>query len=66
MFGFVPGRARESVVEHEDLLRRIETGDESLDLETRGAPAPARHPRTPLLAFQAEHHTHPTHITTES
>ena len=64
VFGFVPGRARESVVEHEDLLRRIETGDSLLDLELA-----ARSHRLgtldALLAFQAQHHTHPLH-TTES
>lgn len=58
VFGFVPGRARESVVEHEDLLRRIETGDDTLDLEL----AARRHrlgTLDALLAFQAEHHIHP-------
>jgi DNA-binding GntR family transcriptional regulator len=58
VFGFVPGRARESVVEHEDLLRRIETGGDTLELELA-----ARTHRLgtldALLAFQAEHHIHP-------
>lgn len=32
-FGFVPGRARESVDEHERILRLIETGAEPLEIE---------------------------------
>lgn len=59
VFGFVPGRARESVVEHEDLLRRIESGDDPLELELA-----ARKHRlgtlAALLAFQAKQHTHPS------
>lgn len=64
VFGFVPGRARESVVEHEELLRRIETGDDPLDLEL-AARAHRLGTLNALLAFQAQHHTHQSH-TTES
>ncbi|TAM69233.1 MAG: GntR family transcriptional regulator [Microbacteriaceae bacterium] len=57
-FGFVPGRARQSVVEHENLLRMIETDAEPLTLELA-----AREHRTAtldaFLAYQAGH-KHPS------
>ncbi|HEY5223639.1 MAG TPA: GntR family transcriptional regulator [Microbacteriaceae bacterium] len=57
-FGFVPGRARQSVIEHENLLRLIETDAEPLTLELA-----AREHRTAtldaFLAYQAEH-KHPS------
>ncbi|WP_166877978.1 GntR family transcriptional regulator [Salinibacterium sp. ZJ450] len=55
-FSFVPGRARDSVDEHEQLLRLIETGAQTLDIELA-----ARAHRTgtldALLNYQATHHT---------
>ncbi|MET1019097.1 MAG: GntR family transcriptional regulator [Microterricola sp.] len=55
-FSFVPGRARESVDEHERLLRLIETGAQPLEIELA-----ARAHRTgtldALLNYQATHHT---------
>lgn len=57
-FGFVPGRARESVDEHERILALIESGAEPLEIEL----AARRHRLATLDAFQAyqsEHkHTH--------
>ncbi len=57
-FGFVPGRARQSVVEHEDLLRLIESGAEPLTIELA-----ARAHRTAtldaFLTYQTEH-KHPS------
>ncbi|MEO8907535.1 MAG: GntR family transcriptional regulator [Microbacteriaceae bacterium] len=53
-FSFVPGRARESVVEHENLLQLIENGAEPLTLELA-----AREHRTAtidsFLAYQSSH-----------
>jgi DNA-binding GntR family transcriptional regulator len=53
-FSFVPGRARESVREHEELLRLIESGAGALEIELS-----ARAHRTAtldaFLAYQAEH-----------
>ena len=58
-FSFVPGRARESVAEHENLLQLIESGADALELELA-----ARAHRTgtldALLAFQKSHHPHKT------
>ena len=55
-FSFVPGRARQSVEEHERLLQLIESGAPSLEIELA-----ARAHRTgtldALLTYQAEHHT---------
>jgi DNA-binding GntR family transcriptional regulator len=55
-FSFVPGRARDSVDEHERLLQLIETGATPLDIELA-----ARAHRTgtldALLNYQATHHT---------
>lgn len=62
VFGFVPGRARQSVVEHEDLLRRIESGDGAIDLEL-AARAHRLGTLDALLAFQAQHHAHSSHAT---
>jgi len=57
-FGFVPGRARESVDEHEQILTLIESGADPLEIEL----AARRHRLATLDAFQAyqsEHkHTH--------
>jgi DNA-binding GntR family transcriptional regulator len=53
-FSFVPGRARESVEEHEALLRLLESGADALDIEL----AARRHRTATLdavLAHQAEH-----------
>jgi len=53
-FSFVPGRARQSVEEHETLLTMIEAGADPLDLEL----AARRHRLTTLnavLAYQAGH-----------
>ena len=53
-FSFVPGRARESVQEHEDLLELIESGTDSMQIELA-----ARAHRTgtldAFLAYQNEH-----------
>jgi len=53
-FSFVPGRARESVEEHEHLLQLIESGSDPLDIELA-----ARAHRTAtldaVLAYQSEH-----------
>ncbi|MCS5717815.1 GntR family transcriptional regulator [Herbiconiux sp. CPCC 205763] len=55
-FSFVPGRARESVDEHERLLQLIESGAPPLEIELA-----ARAHRTgtldALLSYQAAHHT---------
>jgi DNA-binding GntR family transcriptional regulator len=57
-FSFVPGRARESVAEHEHLIELIESGADPLEIELA-----ARAHRTAtldaVLAFTAEH-KHPT------
>lgn len=57
-FSFVPGRARESVEEHEQLLQLLAAHAEPLDIELA-----ARRHRTAtldaLLAYQAEHKSHP-------
>ncbi|MCI4657888.1 GntR family transcriptional regulator [Cryobacterium zhongshanensis] len=58
-FGFVPGRARESVVEHEDLLRRIEAGGDPLPIEL-AARAHRIGTLDAFLAFQARHSVHPS------
>jgi DNA-binding GntR family transcriptional regulator len=53
-FSFVPGRARESVDEHERLIELIEDGADPLDIEL----AARRHRTTTLdavLAYQSEH-----------
>ena len=53
-FSFVPGRARESVEEHERLIELIEDGADPLDIEL----AARRHRTTTLdavLAYQSEH-----------
>jgi DNA-binding GntR family transcriptional regulator len=54
-FSFVPGRARESVAEHERLLQLIEAGAPALEIELA-----ARAHRTgtldALLSYQADHH----------
>lgn len=53
-FSFVPGRARQSVIEHENLLELIENGSEPLTLELA-----AREHRTAtldsFLAYQSSH-----------
>jgi DNA-binding GntR family transcriptional regulator len=53
-FSFVPGRARQSVAEHEQLLQLIERGADALEIELA-----ARAHRTAtldaMLAYQAEH-----------
>ncbi|GIT81901.1 GntR family transcriptional regulator [Leifsonia sp. LS1] len=55
-FSFVPGRARESVDEHEHILTLIESGAEPLEIEL----AARRHRLATLEAFQAyqSEHTH--------
>jgi DNA-binding GntR family transcriptional regulator len=56
-FSFVPGRARASVNEHEDILKLIEDGADSLEIEMA-----ARAHRTRTLdafaAYQADHKRH--------
>jgi DNA-binding GntR family transcriptional regulator len=56
VFSFVPGRARESVAEHERILQLIESGAEPLDIEL----AARRHRLATLDAFRAyqAEHTH--------
>jgi DNA-binding GntR family transcriptional regulator len=53
-FSFVPGRARQSVAEHEQLLQLIEAGADALEIELA-----AREHRTAtldaMLAYQAQH-----------
>ncbi|GAA1519091.1 DNA-binding GntR family transcriptional regulator [Agromyces terreus] len=60
-FSFVPGRAHESVAEHERILELIESGADALDIELC-----ARAHRTAtldaVLAYQAEH-KHPAPAT---
>ena len=53
-FSFVPGRAAESVVEHEEILELLETGASSLDIELA---ARAHRTRTleAMLAYQDSH-----------
>jgi DNA-binding GntR family transcriptional regulator len=56
-FSFVPGRARESVDEHEEILRLIETGADALEIEL----AARRHRLATLEslhAYQEEHKQH--------
>ena len=58
-FSFVPGRARESVDEHDRILDLIETGADPLDIEL----AARRHRTATLdavLAYQVEHKAHTT------
>jgi DNA-binding GntR family transcriptional regulator len=58
-FGFVPGRARESVREHEQILTLIESGADPLDIELTAR----RHRLATLdafLAYQSER-SHPQH-----
>jgi len=50
-FSFVPGRAHGSVEEHEQLLRLIESGAPSLEIELA-----ARHHRTATMDAYLEHH----------
>lgn len=54
VFSFVPNRARESVEEHEDLLKLLESGAGLLDIELA---ARAHRTRTldAVLAYQADH-----------
>ncbi|WP_105034895.1 GntR family transcriptional regulator [Cryobacterium aureum] len=56
-FSFVPGRARDSVSEHENLLQLIESGSDALTLELA-----ARAHRTStldaFLDYQKSHHPH--------
>ncbi|TFD06454.1 MULTISPECIES: GntR family transcriptional regulator [unclassified Cryobacterium] len=56
-FSFVPGRARDSVAEHENLLQLIESGSDALTLELA-----ARAHRTgtldAFLDYQKSHHPH--------
>ncbi|TFD91333.1 GntR family transcriptional regulator [Cryobacterium serini] len=56
-FSFVPGRARDSVAEHDNLLQLIEAGADALTLELA-----ARAHRTgtldAFLAYQKSHHLH--------
>ena len=56
VFSFVPGRARESVAEHERILQLIESGAKPLDIEL----AARRHRLATLDAFRAyqAEHTH--------
>lgn len=58
-FGFVPGRARESVAEHEQILTLIEQGAEPLEIEL----AARRHRLATLDAMQhyQDEHKHPQH-----
>jgi DNA-binding GntR family transcriptional regulator len=57
-FSFVPGRARDSVAEHDNLLQLIESGADALTLELT-----ARAHRTgtldAFLAYQKSHHPQP-------
>jgi DNA-binding GntR family transcriptional regulator len=53
-FGFVPGRARDSVDEHEGILALIESGAEPLEIEL----AARRHRLATLDAFQAYQSEH--------
>jgi DNA-binding GntR family transcriptional regulator len=56
-FSFVPGRARESVAEHDRIVDLIESGADGLDIELA-----ARRHRTAtldaMLAYQAQHKPH--------
>ncbi|GAB3581873.1 GntR family transcriptional regulator [Leifsonia lichenia] len=56
-FGFVPGRARESVEEHEQILRLIENGAEPLEIELTAR----RHRLATLDAIHTyqDEHKHP-------
>lgn len=53
-FSFVPGRARESVDEHEQILRLIESGADALEIEL----AARRHRLATLDAFHAYQDEH--------
>ncbi|MCD2444188.1 GntR family transcriptional regulator [Agromyces sp. SYSU K20354] len=60
-FSFVPGRALESVDEHDRILDLIETGADPLDIEL----AARRHRTATLdavLAYQSEHKPHATDV----
>ncbi len=57
MFGFVPGRARESVAEHEQIVSLIEAGAEPLDIEL----AARRHRLATLDAVRAYQDEHAHH-----
>lgn len=54
VFSFVPGRARESVAEHEHILSLIESGAEPLEIEL----AARRHRLATLDAFHAYQRSH--------
>jgi DNA-binding GntR family transcriptional regulator len=54
VFSFVPGRARESVDEHEQIVALIESGAEPLAIEL----AARRHRLATLDAFRAYQHDH--------
>ena len=56
-FGFVPGRARESVAEHEQILTLIETGADALEIEL----AARRHRLATLDAFHVFQNEHTQH-----
>lgn len=60
-FSFVPGRARESVAEHEKLLRLIETHADSIDIEL-AARAHRRATLDAFLAYQGKRRIKPTGI----
>ncbi|HEX4443704.1 MAG TPA: GntR family transcriptional regulator [Galbitalea sp.] len=55
-FSFVPGRARASVLEHEDLLQQLEAGSSALEIELA---ARAHRTRTldEFLAYQEDKHS---------
>lgn len=57
VFGFVPGRARESVAEHEQIVSLIEAGAEPLDIEL----AARRHRLATLDAVRAYQDEHAHH-----
>lgn len=58
-FSFVPGRARESVNEHEQILQLIESGADLLDIEL----AARNHRLATLEAFQSYEAAHkPSHL----
>ena len=54
-FSFVPGRAAESVREHDEILEKLESGAPALDIELT---ARAHRTRTldAMIAYQASHH----------
>lgn len=57
VFSFVPGRARESVAEHEHIVALIESGAEPLEIEL----AARRHRLATLDAFRAYQDDHAQH-----